>query len=539
MSTAKLPTVYFIRHGQSVYNALDELKYTMPRGSLHPCTDIRSVDAPLTLLGRKQALQARSKMNQQLQDSKQTVDLVISSPLTRAIQTAMLIFNGTDGCEHMYKYEPQNYDKHDPSIVQWLSEYVDTVQYDKEHKLLLSPQCAENLGCACDIGSPVPVLQQTFASQQHLLDTTLIPQHRHDSWWYKADQQLNTVTAPTCEPMKRFDMPSQQIKLTREPPVNLDSRIVNFMQFLKTRAERVIVVVAHYTIINRITQQHLHNCDIVKLDWSATKLKQLSLLTQPTMKNYIASQKQNIERELEKVKQEHQHDTLPLSDIADINTDMERTREDAQNDNTLDAPELPALEHDTDNQIIDLFTTEHDSPTLHTCTVTAQVKDSDQLQFIIDYINNTTTLKQYYTAVTTSDLRVQLARAEVQNIQNFQQYLVWQNITLPVRLTELQRRDVIGLAVTMQPNCNISTMLAQSILNECDQSPALIENFELQHDLVIVLARNSANIPGIDIPKLDKELEQMVALINEYVAKHPLALNNLTVVADKTANSTS
>ena len=70
-------TVYFIRHGQSEFNAA----FT---GDADPMI----FDAPLTQLGFSQAVQAR----------EQFLDLgvtrVITSPLNRAIQTAKTIFDG-------------------------------------------------------------------------------------------------------------------------------------------------------------------------------------------------------------------------------------------------------------------------------------------------------------------------------------------------------------------------------------------------------------------------------------------------------------
>jgi broad specificity phosphatase PhoE len=70
--------VYFIRHGQSEFNAVHN------DGDSDPLI----FDAPLTARGRRQAEEARSLV----------VDLgikqVITSPLTRAIQTALCIFDG-------------------------------------------------------------------------------------------------------------------------------------------------------------------------------------------------------------------------------------------------------------------------------------------------------------------------------------------------------------------------------------------------------------------------------------------------------------
>lgn len=68
--------IYFVRHGQSQFNAAFE------RGGGDPMI----FDAPLTDLGRQQAVAAR----QAFKDLG--IVRVMTSPLTRAIQTAQLIF---------------------------------------------------------------------------------------------------------------------------------------------------------------------------------------------------------------------------------------------------------------------------------------------------------------------------------------------------------------------------------------------------------------------------------------------------------------
>lgn len=69
--------IYFIRHGQSEFNAAF-------KGEVDPLI----FDAPLTELGFKQAAEARESI------LKLKITHVITSPLTRAIQTAKTIFDG-------------------------------------------------------------------------------------------------------------------------------------------------------------------------------------------------------------------------------------------------------------------------------------------------------------------------------------------------------------------------------------------------------------------------------------------------------------
>jgi len=70
--------VYFIRHGQSEFNA------AYNGGDADPMI----FDAPLTDIGRKQAEAARALV------ADLGIKQVITSPLTRAIQTALWLFGG-------------------------------------------------------------------------------------------------------------------------------------------------------------------------------------------------------------------------------------------------------------------------------------------------------------------------------------------------------------------------------------------------------------------------------------------------------------
>lgn len=70
--------IYFIRHGQSEFNA------AYREGAADPFI----FDAPLTELGFRQAADARTSI------ADLEITHVITSPLTRAIQTAQTIFDG-------------------------------------------------------------------------------------------------------------------------------------------------------------------------------------------------------------------------------------------------------------------------------------------------------------------------------------------------------------------------------------------------------------------------------------------------------------
>ena len=70
--------IYLIRHGQSEFNA----------AHVQGCPDPMIWDAPLTALGREQARKARAEI------AGLGIQQVLTTPLTRAIQTAKIIFDG-------------------------------------------------------------------------------------------------------------------------------------------------------------------------------------------------------------------------------------------------------------------------------------------------------------------------------------------------------------------------------------------------------------------------------------------------------------
>ena len=69
-------TIYLIRHAQSAFNAVHDPNKPDPM----------IFDAPITELGKTQAIQARSEVE------KLEIKNVIVSPFTRTLQTALLIF---------------------------------------------------------------------------------------------------------------------------------------------------------------------------------------------------------------------------------------------------------------------------------------------------------------------------------------------------------------------------------------------------------------------------------------------------------------
>lgn len=123
--------IYFIRHGQSEFNA-----------AFGGVIDPMIFDAPLTELGMTQAKRAHDRV------SSLGINRVITSPFTRAIQTAQTIFNGISPIEVQHGH----------------------------HELLLH---------SCDIGRHPSELEVDFPNLSFA--------HLPHSWWHEndtADQEI-------------------------------------------------------------------------------------------------------------------------------------------------------------------------------------------------------------------------------------------------------------------------------------------------------------------------------------------------------------
>lgn len=132
--------VYFIRHGQSEFNAA----YTV--GEKDPMI----FDAPLTEQGVRQAEAVRAMV------ADLGIKQVITSPLTRAIQTALCIFDG-----------------------------IAPITVAARHRELLIH--------SCDVGRPPGDLQRDFP--------TLSFAHLADRWWHQGPENRDGIA---IEPEKVF-----------------------------------------------------------------------------------------------------------------------------------------------------------------------------------------------------------------------------------------------------------------------------------------------------------------------------------------------
>ncbi|KNY23236.1 histidine phosphatase family protein [Methylobacterium sp. ARG-1] len=181
-----------IRHGESTFNAARRLGGSDP-GLL---------DARLTPRGQAQAREARER----LKDIP--FELVVVSPLTRAIETAAILFG-----EH-------------PSQPRVLVE-------------VLHRECQES---SCDVGRAASEIAAEFPH----LDVGHLP----EVWWH---------AEPGCE-VGGYPV---------EPRHLFDARVAGFRDWLRARPETTIAVVGHGTFFYHLTGTFLENCASVELDLAA------------------------------------------------------------------------------------------------------------------------------------------------------------------------------------------------------------------------------------------------------------------------------
>ncbi|MGO4388384.1 histidine phosphatase family protein [Microvirga sp. 2YAF29] len=181
--------VHCIRHGQSTFNARFDETGEDP---LH-------FDAPLTELGHRQAAERALELRQY------SYELIVTSPLTRAIQTTLELFG-----EHPAR----------PPI------HVECL-----HR--------EHLGSSCDVGRAPSLLLQEFPH--------LAFDHLNEVWWHNEGEQ--DPRGFICEPGHIFE-----------------GRVEEFRGWLQSRPEQMIAVVGHGMFFNQLVGQYLANCEVAVLE---------------------------------------------------------------------------------------------------------------------------------------------------------------------------------------------------------------------------------------------------------------------------------
>ncbi|CAK4817837.1 unnamed protein product, partial [Aphanomyces euteiches] len=174
------------------------------------------IDARLNAKG-KQQVQA---LHQRVLEKKlhESIQVVITSPLTRAIETALGGFEGTG------------------------------------IPIQVNPLCREMLDASCDVGRQPAELAREFEARG--VDMSKLSEY----WW------LNTPTDET----KIIPHTPKELKALKETMNDMEARVRRFLAEIEALPESTLAVVCHGDFISWLTSTYPANCAIVK-----TTLRQL------------------------------------------------------------------------------------------------------------------------------------------------------------------------------------------------------------------------------------------------------------------------
>lgn len=207
-------TIYVVRHGEGIHNvgALSSLGAGMD--------DIRYADSPLTARGEGQADAIAARI------ADINPDLIVSSPMTRALQTCLRACHKLGG----------------------------------ERKVVIHKGLTERLGWACDVGSPASVLKEKFPG----VDFGGL----EEVWWWRQGEGEGSV-AESVEKLANGKVGDGDGGV--EPEVDLMARVDDVKRWIIEREERTVVVFAHAVLLSRLLADGkdmgpwLENCEIVKV----------------------------------------------------------------------------------------------------------------------------------------------------------------------------------------------------------------------------------------------------------------------------------
>jgi len=195
----KYKTLIFIRHGESTHNL--KFRECTTWWSCQ-CFNINLRDSPLSSQGKAQV----EKVRKQLETSHVQVQVVLTSPLTRALQTAQIAFAKTN-----------------------VPIEVNALQ-------------REAIRNRCDIGRSPDVLAKEFPS----IDFTKLEK----VWWYTSQ-----VKSPNCKSMRE----------PLEPESVVDERVQQFRSYLQSRSEECIGIIGHSLFFKKLTNRSFENAEMRRL----------------------------------------------------------------------------------------------------------------------------------------------------------------------------------------------------------------------------------------------------------------------------------
>lgn len=244
--------ISIIRHGRTEMNeVLSKHRWGDPNFN-----DAELWDTRLTEIGQKQARQ----LNEALRDPNSKyahllhADLIVSSPLSRALHTAQLAFGDT-------RLFPVTSSTSSSSSTASSSTHIHVD--NKAPRRLVHPLASERVYLSSDTGRHHAELSDEFPHWDYTLLQPL------DKWWYHD---------PIFEPrrLKKGDnvngyvewRPEGYYAVAGEPTEVFRERMRALRQWLEDRSERHIVLVCHWAVARALTGSDLTNCEVKTLEIS-------------------------------------------------------------------------------------------------------------------------------------------------------------------------------------------------------------------------------------------------------------------------------
>ena len=207
--------IILIRHGTTEMN---EVLHANPWGS-KSFVDAALWDTRLSRQGIEDAklLNKRVLSKDSVVGDFKRVELLICSPLTRALQTAEIGLAGDD-------------------------------VFNKDIKRIVHPLARERLYLSSDVGRPKLELQRDYSNWNYdcLED---------NEWWYVHPKDKKYVE---WRPRGTYPCEGEVEDYFRD-------RIIKLRQFLNERPEKVIAVVCHWGVCRALTGRSLENCEVVSI----------------------------------------------------------------------------------------------------------------------------------------------------------------------------------------------------------------------------------------------------------------------------------
>jgi broad specificity phosphatase PhoE len=216
-------TIVFLRHGCTYMNEHLGRSHSFGAPNFSDVFEAEEMhkyrDSPLSARGIQQAQQLQKSRPEFVQD----LDLVVTSPLTRALQTFELGVK-----DHVQDHVP----------------------------IIALPHAAERLYLISDQGRPVPELQNQFPYVDFVTGfetDNAVGGSDGDSWWYQHQRDVRYAEWRPTGKGQRYACPG-------EPDHAFEERMLRLLKWLEDRPESKIAVVCHWGVIDWMLDVDFDNC---------------------------------------------------------------------------------------------------------------------------------------------------------------------------------------------------------------------------------------------------------------------------------------